>query len=74
MIGRRIINAIETTMNSSSKYCFPRDSVLNKKIPRMKFKENIVISSESRDRKEISGDFRDMKDITELKRSRCTRN
>jgi hypothetical protein len=67
MLDSRIINAIETTMNSSSKYCFPRDSVLNKKIPRMKFKENIVISSEFRNRKEISGDFRDMKNIAELK-------
>jgi hypothetical protein len=67
LLDRRHIEIIESSTATPSKKNPSRDAILNKKIPRVKLKEDIIIKCKLFNREEIASDRRDMKNITEVK-------
>ena len=63
LLETQLIEIIETSTTSPSKQNHPCIPVLNKKIPRVKFEEHIIIIGKLFDGKEIAGNCRDMKNI-----------
>jgi hypothetical protein len=61
--GRRDIKIIETSTASPSKQNFPRNSILDKEIPRVKFKENIIVTREFFNGQEIASNGRHVENI-----------
>jgi hypothetical protein len=67
LLDRLLIKTIKLTMATSSKKNVSQSPILNKKIPRMKFKEDVIITCKFFDGEEITCDVRNMKDIFEMK-------
>jgi hypothetical protein len=61
------IKTIKLTTATSSKKNVSQSPILNMKIPRMKFKEDVIITCKFFDGEEITCDVRNMKDIFEMK-------
>jgi hypothetical protein len=57
---------IETPTTSPSKKNLSRIPVLNKKIPRMKFKEDVIVMCKLFNREKIASNRRNMEDILKM--------
>jgi hypothetical protein len=67
LLDRLLIKTIKLTTATSSKKNVSQSPILNEKIPRMKFKEDVIITCKFFDGEEITCDVRNMKDIFEMK-------
>jgi hypothetical protein len=63
LLGGHLIKLVKITTTTSSNKNISRSPILNKKIPRMKFKEDVIITCEFFNREEIVCDGRNMKNI-----------
>jgi hypothetical protein len=66
LLDRRLIKGVETIAHAPSKQNHPRSPVLNKKIPRVKFKEHIIFIRDFFNRKEIACDRGGMENIFKM--------
>jgi hypothetical protein len=66
LLDGRIIKLVKITMATSSKKNVSRSLILNKNIPRMKFKEDVIITCEFFNTEETACDGRNMKYIFAL--------
>jgi hypothetical protein len=65
LLDDRRFNLIETSTATTSKNGCSRVQVLYKKIMRMKFNKDIIVMGKFTHRQQITGGFRNMKDIIE---------
>ena len=67
VLNVEIRQIIKTSPTASSKKNSSRISILYKKIPRVKFKKDIIIKCKFLNREKIAGDYGNVEDISKMK-------